>query len=141
MNRFSDAASLISDTDTNLAVARRVYDDFAGCRQRGGLSLSYHGDYVIVDDEADRWIATTEDYACALTSVIADVIAGKINDEDSDCYDALCHECGCIYSRIGHPSDESALLVRLRDDGTDEVIIAEICEELGIDQEAMADAE
>ena len=145
MRRISDAREAISDardeSERRLERAEELYEDFAGNLEHGGLRLSFVGGYVLVDDEADRWLAEKDDYVDALKAVITAVVEKGHYLDDSEGmsapYDALCRECPALYSRSGcgrHNDDEPALLKMLAET-LDEDKVNEIAEYLGIDIE------
>lgn len=75
------------------------------------------GDYAIVDDGNDKWVADEDSFTDAMESMIRRVLDGTlwVKDEDTqtflvDCYQAVCDACEVIYSRIGEPSDVANLI-------------------------------
>lgn len=135
---FSDATNLIAEAEGSIKHARDILRDLDGSNRNGGLTITEYGAYVLVDDGADRWISTYDDFDSALFSVITAALNGKYYSEDrrearKDAYDALCSDCPCLYSRIGsgaHNNDLPSLVVELESD-LDEDQIAEIFEEIG----------
>lgn len=142
MIRISDAADVIQSAREDaeqaagrIKIAERIYDDFAGRKDHGGLSVYAHGSYVVVCDSQDRWLAERDSYDAALVTVIEAVIAGKITDDDSDAYELLCRECPAMYSVIGHGSHNSdeAGLLSLLGETLEQDDLEEIARFLGIE--------
>lgn len=113
---YYTAQELIDHAETRLNAAKALLEDFNGERQNGLSVTKLHG-FVIVDDEADRWIAAEFDYNNAVAEVVDRALTYKYDraegmphanelinggeDVSAVAYNDLCAECGCIYSKIG----------------------------------------
>lgn len=104
----SDAIELIRQADQNTKLAKSLYDELLGLdKEYGGLTVSHEGDYVTVDDGADRWFAEWSDFESALCEVVSKALAGKYRvderglEDQAEAYNDLCGSCPAIYSRIG----------------------------------------
>jgi hypothetical protein len=93
------ALELIEEYKIRFENAEKIYRDFSG-NSKNGLTVTRYGNFVLVDDDSDKWIAYFDDYDDALEYIIKDVISGNIVDI-CDCYNDLCYECPAMYSRIG----------------------------------------
>lgn len=122
----------------NLATANAILADLDGGR-KSCLTITGYGEYVLVDDGSDRWIASEADFQESLDTVINAALDGVYDADDEgkkEAYDDLCYECDALYSRIG-TGKYNRDLPGLRDllaDCCDEDEIAdlfrEICEEV-----------
>lgn len=142
--RISDARDIITDyrdeSEARVKRAEEIYADFAGKREHGGLSVSVYGDYVLVDDEADRWLAEKDEFVDGLKAVLYAVVEkGRFMDDDdaSAPYDYLCNECPALYSRIGSGTynNKTADLLALLAETLDDSDVEEITDYLGIEIE------
>lgn len=126
----------INTAKDRLAAAEKIKDDFLG-KLQSGLSLETYadGEYTIVDDGQDRWLIDTETYEQTVAEIVGDILDGAYDAFLDDplelnvrAYDNLCTN-GCVYSRIGLPSDESAIAAL----DVDDEAFAEILDALGLE--------
>lgn len=136
-------SKVLETAQANIKVAEEIHQDLSGAKRQGGLTLTVIGDYVVVDDEQDRWLTTVDDYRHSLDCVISSALAGRYKSDDDrsgmpvdmgDAYSDLC-STGCMYSNIGsgdYNDRLSDLLTELRESLSD-AEVEKICEELQID--------
>jgi len=126
----------IETAQSRLATAEKIAEELTGGNQRAGLIITTTGSHTIVDDGQDRWAQSSDDYDTACESYLGIVLAGRFDDVDyteTDWYSDFCGECGCLYSRIGSPSDIDELAKSI-DDASE---FLDVCEKLGIDGEEL----
>lgn len=125
----------IKEMRERLELANSVERDLGGAERRG-LDLTDIGDYVIVDDGHDRWIALRDQFDEALEDVIESVLDGSMTPDPDEnhrwAYDSLWRKCGCLYSRIGSPSDIYDLVAELE---CEDEMMLEIFDALALEDE------
>lgn len=115
----------INLAEFRLEIAKKIAKELSGDTR--DLSVERMGEFTIVEDGQDRWIQLTEDYNEACELFLERVLEGEFDRaecyEDTDWYSHFCNECSCIYSQIGLPSSEAALIGAVEgDEYADEIL-------------------
>jgi len=125
----------IATGEERLELARRIAKELKG-KTQGGLTITNVADYIIVDDEQDRWIDSEDNFNESAEDFLNEVLGGKYDRcedyLDTDWYTDFCQANACIYSHTGMPSDIDDLI-----DAIEEEYIFEVFEALGIEDEEL----
>ena len=101
------------DGATRIEIAEKFVAEYSTSRKQG-YSVTIVGDHAVVDDGADCWVCTKDDYEAACQSVVDEIIAGDHDgwygpdDDGVTPYDVLCQssEIRLLYSNLGGVSDQ-----------------------------------
>ncbi len=137
---ISDAREAHEETANRIKRAEKIlYDLGGGGREYDTITLTRFGDYILVDDGADKWLGDYDTYARALESVLTACIEKGMYDDplDGSEYDHLCNDCSALYSRIGSGeyNNKTGELLTLLAETLDADEVAEIAYELGIEND------
>ena len=102
------------------------------------MTVEIYGDFVVVDDDQDRWVGRLEDYQSGLDLIAKNALTGRYEREClHEAYSDLCNECPALYSRIGlgEFNKDVAGLVKALDESVTREGVEEILAYLGIDLE------
>ena len=88
-----------------LEAAEHIHEDFTGeVSEKGGISLETIGDFIVIDDGYDRWLARKEGYSDGIEVVIGELLDGAYDGYLDKKglhglpYSELCNQVPCIYS-------------------------------------------
>ena len=104
----------VETLQARIELANETKKNFSGNGiDAASFDLQHFGQYVIVSDGGDVWLAETSDYEDAVEAVVSGICEGQISRGPDWCgttpYQELCDLADCIYSRTGTPDDISRL--------------------------------